>query len=829
MNFTADKFRILIVGASAMMSAVGGQAALAQDKGADALSLEEIVVTARRTEEKLLDVPLAVTAFSAEDIEARGIRNLDDIAAATPGVTFSNLLGEFLPTPIIRGVAPVNVFGENNAAIFIDGVYVSGREGLNFSLLDLESIDVVKGPQSALFGRNAFSGAINYVTAKPSQELVRKAEVQVGNRGKKMLQGSISGSLSDTVAARVAVAYDTWDGSYDNQVAGGPDIGGYEYKTAQASLRFTPSDSFEGLVSIYYSDDEIDPSAMSQVLANCEDRLLANVTPMQTSSKWLNYCGELPSVNKDSLSVPIGTDGEDRELVRSQLHLKWNFGAGTLTSLTGYSKVEQFYLVDGTRGDGTTTFAYAAAAPSAFTPRPIRTFESVQIQKGMGDITEEISQELRFSSPEDRSVRWAAGAYFYKTDKESSNRGVISSPLPADFGALCPCIIINPMANLGFPTPGASLASVAAFMPWFLDPVDGAAYPRAVASDIQAYSAFGSIDIDLTERLTARLEARWTDETKEVQGFDSTGVRQMNFKDSWSIPNWRANLRFKPNPDWTVYGSVAGAEKSGDFATAGVNFVGDPPNTPQVQVGRPYDPEKNLSYELGAKGRLAGGRVQLEADVYYIDWSDIVIPQIFEEINGRQLTTPTSFETNGGDATLKGFEFSVLARLTKGLTVNAALSLADGTYDNGLVQTYALFPSFPNGDISGKKLLRASDKQASVGFTYEAPLGERFVGYVRSDYAYRGEQYADSVNQTSLPAQGLLNASIGLRGDNWTVELWGRNLTHEDAPSGAFRDVVFSNYAPNLAFGGAASLFPFRWTVTHPRLTTYGLTARVKF
>ena len=136
-----------------------------------AVALEEIVVTARKVEERLQDVPLAITAFSAAEIQSAGIENLDDVANFTPGLTFSNLLGEFLPVPVIRGIAPTAVQGrENNAAIFVDGVYLSGREGLNFSQLDLERIEVVKGPQAAMYGRNSFSGAINFVTARPTDE-----------------------------------------------------------------------------------------------------------------------------------------------------------------------------------------------------------------------------------------------------------------------------------------------------------------------------------------------------------------------------------------------------------------------------------------------------------------------------------------------------------------------------------------------------------------------------------------------------------------------------------------------------------------------------------
>ncbi|NDE03012.1 MAG: TonB-dependent receptor, partial [Gammaproteobacteria bacterium] len=187
----------------------------------DSAGLEEVVVTARKQSEQLIDVPLAITAFTAEAIEARGISNLDDVAAFTPGLTFSNVIGDFLPAPVIRGVAPIDIFGELNTAIFFDGVYVAGREGINFNQLDLERIEVVKGPQAALYGRNAFSGAINYVSAKPTNEFKSKATVTLGNDGKKLVQYTASGPIGENgLKGRATLLHDEWDGSYENQYAG---------------------------------------------------------------------------------------------------------------------------------------------------------------------------------------------------------------------------------------------------------------------------------------------------------------------------------------------------------------------------------------------------------------------------------------------------------------------------------------------------------------------------------------------------------------------------------------------------------------------------------
>ena len=223
--------RKTIAAMAVVLSTVLG-AGLGIPLSASAQQVEEIVVTSRRVEEKLKEVPLSITAFDAGTIESAGITSLTDVANLTPGLSFFNAFGENLPVPVIRGVVPQDIFGVNATAIFVDGVYVSGREGLNFSQLDVERIEVLKGPQSAMYGRNAFAGAINYVTKAPSDIFESKAETELGNRGKQRVMGSVSGPLvGDTLTGRVSAMYDEWDGSYDNTLAPENDIGGYRYRS----------------------------------------------------------------------------------------------------------------------------------------------------------------------------------------------------------------------------------------------------------------------------------------------------------------------------------------------------------------------------------------------------------------------------------------------------------------------------------------------------------------------------------------------------------------------------------------------------------------------
>ena len=134
------------------------------------LVIEQITVTARKIEKTLQDVPLSITVLGSQTHQDARIENLADVSAFTTSLSLFNPIGEFLPTPVIRGMAPTDIFGEPNAAVFLDGVFVAGREGLNFSYLEVERIEVIKGPQTALYGRNAFSGAINFVTKRPTDE-----------------------------------------------------------------------------------------------------------------------------------------------------------------------------------------------------------------------------------------------------------------------------------------------------------------------------------------------------------------------------------------------------------------------------------------------------------------------------------------------------------------------------------------------------------------------------------------------------------------------------------------------------------------------------------
>lgn len=872
MNDTTTRRRLTLTSVTALLAFATAAAATAQTQtapGAEEEGLAEIVVTARKQSERLIDVPLAVTAFNSEAIEQKGISNLDDIAAATPGLTFSDVQAGFLPTPVIRGFAPIDVRGENNAGIFIDGVYVAGREGLNFAQLDLERIEVVKGPQASLYGRNAFSGALNYVTAKPTDVFKGKAEVQYGSRNKVLASGMVSGPLIEgLLKGRLAVSYDNFDGSYENQfptlVGKASKIGGYKYKTAIGSLSWTPTDSFEGYLWAYTSKDIVGNAAISPVQANCENTnsLLRNATA-STPVGYLNYCGVFPAVGRNGLSAIPQATGNDRRISRVHLNLAWETSFGTLTSLTGYSKLKQTFAVDGSRNIGENVpFVYIAVptgglvtVAGAFQAGVQKTFRSGLLQIGGGSNTEEISTELRFASKKENPFRWGAGFTYYQTKADGGSDGVVATKgLPSDFYAFCvscrSAALFGGPANLTldpafFPPDGSG------FLPWFSSPTGDAVFATTNTQKVSAPSGFLSAEYDFAPGWTGRVEGRYTREKKEFGSNLNVPANARTGDKSWGLKNYRATLDYKPTPDMTIYGSYGHAEKSGSVSAATVRFT--TASTVNVPILTSFDPEQNNEFELGFKTRFAENRVYLDFNVYQSKWKDIVIPFILTQVvnpaTGQlaDITTPTAFNTNAGDATLRGVELTLEAKLTPHLTGGMGLSYIDAKYDKAIIASFNSFPSFsPTGDVSGKDLLRFSPVQASASLRYSAPLKTANRSwYIGGDMSYRDKQFADAANEAITPALTKLNMQIGVQGESWTVELWGRNLTNEDGPSAAYRDVYFSNALPDGTFfrtpgtagtnttpagsTGKSTFFPWRYSVSYGSLREYGLTARYKF
>ncbi len=384
-----------------LVSGLATTSVLAADEDENSLAVEEIIVTARKREESLQDIPVAVTAFSAAEIEAAGLRDVTDVAALTPGFNMAPLFAGDAATPVIRGLS--TTIGEPNVGFFIDGVYMGARQTMT-SLLGnfIERIEVAKGPQSALYGRNTFGGAINFVSRKPTSEFEGDLEATVGSDGKQAFRATIGGPLGDSrLSYRLAAMSDVFDGFYKNELTGG---------------KLDDRDTKGALGSLYWEGDnvDIDFNLMYTEVSDGDSPLRFE----ENNDYFASFAGRFPPdyqmftglvpAHKDGFAYTPG--GLEREQLFSSLKVEWDFGPAVLTSITGYNDFSHDRLTDSD---------YSAA--------------DYHYSSSYTDVTE-VSQEFRLTSSGDGNWRWMAGVYGYGLDNDQDNTASYQGFLAGIFG-----------------------------------------------------------------------------------------------------------------------------------------------------------------------------------------------------------------------------------------------------------------------------------------------------------------------------------------------------------------------------------------------------------
>lgn len=466
--------------------------------------LEEIIVSARKRDERLQDVPISITALTSVDIEEAGIADVQDVARLTPGLTWTALFGAS-GSPVIRGVS-TNI-GEPNVGFFLDGVYQSSRATMDALLGGIERIEVAKGPQNALYGRNTFGGAINYVTKKPSEETEGQIEVTAGDNGRQDLRGSISGPISDTWYYRIGAAYHSFDGYYQNELAGG-DLDDKESLLAAVSLEARPSDSLEVVFRLGYEDTDNGDFPIKFVPNN------ASFVAVPFNDFQV-YSGDLPG---DTSGFAVTPGFFKREHINSSLQIVKEFDQVTLTAITGYNDLTI---------DQETDNDYEA--------RPL----SWQI--ALTDQTE-LSQEIRLNGSSQKS-NWMVGVYYYdlELDTDTDSR------------------FIDPGLDAIFAPPAGPLSFLGV----------GSAH-LVNGETTENIAIFGEYEFLIGDAWRLSLSGRWADEEKTLDTFVSNPhtdfvLADLELKDSWSSFTPKVSLSYTMSDDAMLYASVAQAVKAGGF------------------------------------------------------------------------------------------------------------------------------------------------------------------------------------------------------------------------------------------------------------------------
>ena len=374
--------------------------------------LEEILVTAQKREQNLQDVGISVSAFSGQQLAELGMLSVSDIVAQTPNVTFVSPFGEGNNIAFtLRGVG-LNDFSEHNeapGAVYVDGVYQGTLAGANFQLFDLDRVEVLRGPQGTLFGRNTSAGLVQYITRKPGDEPEARAELTVGEFSQTRFEGAVGGPLGDVAAGRLSALYHKHDGYRPSRTPGVEDASETDAYAVRGQLKWTPTDSLDLLLSAHYSKaDQVANTYEHTSTTFLADGYTEVYLPVDEVNPICEFVGGLTGPGQDCFGYRdtdndvYATDNDrepflDLEVSGASLTLDWALDAIEITSITAYESVDKSFGEDTDMGP----------VPAIAVSNPV---DSAQW-----------SQELRASSDAEGN-RWTAGLYYFDRDIDTGSR-----------------------------------------------------------------------------------------------------------------------------------------------------------------------------------------------------------------------------------------------------------------------------------------------------------------------------------------------------------------------------------------------------------------------
>lgn len=761
---------------AALMAAAGSIAASgasAQEQsdttGAERI-LEELVVTARRREEGLQSAPIAISAFSGDSLDYRGVTRLDEIVSFVPSLTLENnpaFGGSSNSAAIfLRGVGQKDFLPttEPGVGLYLDGVYIARSVGGILDLVDIERLEVLRGPQGTLFGRNTIGGAINVTTIKPdpNAEFQGKVSAAIGTDDRLNLSGSMMLPISDTFAARASIASFTQDGYVDR--TDGTDLGDDDTVTGRVAFAWLPNDRLRVDVAADVTKDRENGPAMELLGIDFTDlsqlngvvaavpppmAFIHNVTTAATGPGMpcaaTDPMGNGVTLNPASPncydSRYIGPDGENEGTAPTFSNTDIWGVSGTVAyelsdSLT-FKSISAFRDLDSEFGrDGD------------HSPHRISQF--------LDDLEQEqFSQELQLLGSA-QNMNWILGAYYFTEEGDNVNT--------LDF------TVSNFQSGGEF--------------------------------DNEAWAVFAQLTYDITEQLHVTVGGRYTEETKKFlpqqvifqnyyagissqvppdnplaaldAPFLQAGGRILpNIEKDIEIDEFTPmiNVSYDINENVMVYANYSEGFKSGGFTqrvfppvVAGFTA---PPGTPDLDLIPTYDPEFVEVYELGFKSTLLDGKMRVNGAVFHTDYEDLQV-QVFNSV------APVT--QNIGAASISGLELEVQAAPGDGWLIEGSFSYLDAEYDDIETGLTLIEEDF---DFE-----RVPETSGSLGVSKELSLEDAGELVVRVDWSFRDDTYNDAYNTELLKtdAYDLWNASVrwtNVEGD-WTVLLSGRNLGDEE-------------------------------------------------
>jgi iron complex outermembrane recepter protein len=804
--------RRAIVGALAL-SAAPAFAQETQQRG-DGRSIETIVVTAQKREQNLQDVPIVVTAVSEQLLQDTGVRDIKDLTLLTPGLIVTSTSNESSTTARIRGIGTVgdNPGLESSVGVVIDGVY-RPRNGVGFGDLgELDRIEVLKGPQGTLFGKNTSAGVINVVTKKPTFDFGSNVELTAGNYGAMEGSASLNGPIAgDVLAGRIFAAYRERDGYLDVRRGAGPRTEAEDYDrnfyTTRGQLLIQPSETFNVRLVADYTEREENCCAAPQAVLTPTAGVLAVLNALSPGS-FAN-----PPDPFERVAYSDRDTTQDVEDMGASAEINWDLGAATLTSVTAWRDWE---IVNGQDSDFTTVDILHRDPNGDF-----------------GNQFEQLSQEVRVGGDTDR-LNWLVGGFYAAEDLSSRNQLLYGNHFRPYFNAL----LQNALA-----------------------PFPASAWPANVGTrdvyeqESKTWALFTNNSLRLTDALELTVGLRYTNESKDLdtQYFNQHGgvgcsilrntpaflaspaaatifgigcatyadpifndlrTAQTIDENEWS---GTAKLAYRFTDELMTYASFARGYKASGFnldrERTGSSALN--PGTPggiAVDADTSFDKELVDSYELGVKSQWLGNTLLLNGAVFYQDYEDFQL----NTFTGIQfvVTSLPQVVSQGVDVDMVWF------------TPLEQLSLQGGvTYAETTIEEFGSAAAFFRPERKDDTLSFAPKWSGSLSATFEQPVGATLLWRANLGAKYTSEYNTGSnLDRRKIQdAYTLVNARIGFGAEDerWMVEAWAQNLTDEEYYQVAFDATLQGSSA------GPAPTSTIDAFLGPPR--TYGLTARFKF
>ena len=708
---------------------------------ASAPTLEEVLVTARKREETLLNVPVTVNAFTQQMIESAGIEAPRDFVALVPNMTLVEVQNVGNAFITIRGISQARN-SEPSVAVLVDGVLEPNPYEFDQELNDVRSIQVLKGPQGALYGRNAIGGAIIINTADPSDHFEGAAKVGIDNGVSEKAQVAIGGPIDSagTLKYRASLNYYNTDGYLENTYL---DRKADPYRDYSGRLRLLWKPSDQWTADLRFFGDHVETTAFYYVIPR---KVEANPFSSFPPSP-MNPDGTPPNANDVTSPIQTNNLGTDtRDVTDIALKLDYAAGLGTFTAISDYDHTKEIDT-----GDAydfrpiTTSIAYnCPACFGVFPPHPTPAeggpFDLSQSQ--FIDVTT-WSQELRFTSNKVGGFSWIAGAYFIHTER------FISTDNLFDRGAGVPKVYHDPIVD---PTNPYATNTNATFL---ADSQNNNAW--AVFADA-TYEFSRQFELDVAIRYDEDQRQNTTDTPTQFLPAATLGTARSGEvrKETFDAAQPKFTLRYKPSDNVTLYGGWSRGFRSGGFNQTGVGAVAAAAG--QKGVHDIFQAEIADTWEVGAKSEFFDRR--LAANLALFDT---------KSTNGYffYFDATTSTQNLGNlDARYKGGELELTAIATNWLDLYASYGYTDGKITN-----------MEDPTVIGNKPPLLTKDTFNAGFQVHAPLGGAVNGVLRMDYQMIGRTWWDPYNVTSRDPVDLLDLRAGLEADRWSVTAWSKNLT----------------------------------------------------